>query len=276
MSIFDYARNKIRKKYAIQLTLFDDKESIKRREYLEKHEIFDIDWYEEKSKQGLVDAIIYRFKAFWQVQTGDEKFLIGVCIAVMALSLLCFCFWIPDTPLNIIILKISEGFSLCFAILSVIWLCRWIRNRCEKRRVFYVIWALYFILSLPRAPILLGYESTQIGDFYEAREYTEEYYVIFSRKPQSNTNRKQYMLPAQIERRLDYSGTTESGYDKHDLNYHINYLYFSNGGYLSFDYDRAYEEPSYTSVVVGQEAKVYDYKGDTYYITLTDEKVNQG
>jgi hypothetical protein len=147
MSIFDYARNKIRKKYAIQLTLFDDKESIKRREYLEKHEIFDIDWYEEKSKQGLVDAIIYRFKAFWQVQTGDEKFLIGVCIAVMALSLLCFCFWIPDTPLNIIILKISEGFSLCFAILSVIWLCRWIRNRCEKRRVFYVIWALYFILQ---------------------------------------------------------------------------------------------------------------------------------
>ena len=275
MSVFDYARNKIRKKYTVQLTLFDDAESLKKREILEEHEIFKIDRCEEESKHGFVDAITCRIKAFWISQTEDERFLISIFIAVMALSLLCFLLSIPHIPININILNIAEAFFWCFAILSVLWLYRLIRKRYEKRRMFYVVWVLFLILSLPHIPVLFGYETTQIGDFYEANEYTEEYYVIFSREPKSNTNRKQYMLPAQIERRYTYEGTTDDGHEIYDLNYHINYLYFSNGGYLSFDYDYAYEEPSCSAVVVNRESEVTDYHGKTYYVTLTDEKVKR-
>ena len=80
------------------------------------------------------------------------------------------------------------------------------------------------------------------------------------------------MLPAQIERRYTYEGTTDDGNEIYDLNYHINYLYFSNGGYLSFDYDDSDD----SNVVLGKEMMVMDYHGDFYYVTLTDEKVRRG
>lgn len=159
-----------------------------------------------------------------------------------------------------------------FIVLCVVWLYRLMCKDFIKRKVFYIVWVTVLLLSIPHIPQLFGYKTTQIGDFYEAREYTEEYYVVFSREPQSNTNRKQYMLPAQIERRYTYEGTTDDGNEIYDLNYHINYLYFSNGGYLSFDYDDSDD----SNVVLGKEMMVMDYHGDFYYVTLTDEKVRRG
>ena len=270
MGIFDYARNKIHKEYSSR-----EDYSSSDAKAIEEYIMWDIDYYEEQAKKNLKSAITYRIKALWKAQTEDEKSLIGAFIAVMALFLLLFLLRISDTPLNITILKIAEGSFFCFAVLSVLWLYRLIRNKRERRRCFYVAWAFYLMLSLPHIPVMFGYETTQIGDFYEAREYTEEYYVIFSRKPQGDTSRKQYMLPALIERRLDYIDTTEDGQDICDLIYHINYLYFSNGGYLSFDYDGAYDDAERSAVILGQETKVEDYHGNIYYITLTDEKVER-
>ena len=126
-------------------------------------------------------------------------------------------------------------------------------------------------------PVLFGYETTQIGDFYEAEEYTEKYYVIMSRQPKEQENRKEYTLPADIERSLDYSYTTNvtedyysqehGGEDIYASGYHIKKLYFPNGGYLVFD------EPIDSTLCVEQEAEVLDYHDDIYYITLTKNKV---
>ena len=143
-----------------------------------------------------------------------------------------------------------------------------------KSRAFYYVWLAFFVLSLPYIPKLFGYSTTQIGHLYEAKEYTEKYYVIFSREPEKVSSRKEYKLPAEIERRYDYVYTDENGNDYESLGYHINYLYFPNGGFLSFDYDYAYEEPSCSKLQVKQERKVTDYHGDEYYISLTKEKVD--
>ena len=270
MGVFDYARNKIKKEYRSRYDY--SSADVKRHE---KIDLDEIDWYEIYAKQGFKDAITYRLKAFWRAQTDDEKLFIGCGIAVIVFAFYACLIWSDNTPLNIIILNVSEGFFFCSVVLGIIWIYRIISKKLIKRRIFYIVWGLFFTLSIPHIPVLFKYETTQIDDFYEAREYTENYYVIYSKKPQSNTDRKQYMLPAQIERRYDYLGTTDDGYDMLDLNYHINYLYFSNGGYLSFDYDGAYEDPSYSTVILGQEVAVIDSHGDTYYVTLTDEKVER-
>jgi hypothetical protein len=270
MSIFDYARNKIHKEYSSRWDYsYDD---VKR---LENRNLDYIDWYEEESTQGIKNAIACRIKTFWKAQTGNEQLFIGATISVICLALLAGLLWSDDTLVNIIILKISQILFGYFIVLCGVWLYRIFRRDFIKRKVFYLVWIAVLLLSIPHVPQLFGYKTTQIGDFYEALKYTEEYYVIYSKEPQSNPNRKQYVLPARIERRLDYTDTTENGYDKHDLNYHINYLYFSNGGYLSFDYDIAYDT-NRSLVILGQETEVEDYHGDTYYITLTDEKVNRG
>ena len=152
-----------------------------------------------------------------------------------------------------------------------------------KGRNFLITLSISFLLAIPHIPVLCGYETTNIGDFYEAREYTAKYYVIMSREPDINVDRKAYTLPAEIERRLDegvetFHSTTyyldgetyEQGVDA--LNYHINYLYFPNGGYLTFNYDEAYENPEYSILLLDKETKVTDYHGDEYYITLTKKK----
>ena len=89
---------------------------------------------------------------------------------------------------------------------------------------------------------------------------------------QNNTNRRllrskklyreilRYYV-ALIERDLEHA--TE--YDE----YHIKYLYFPNGGYLTFDTC----EPEDNDIYPNEEENVYDYRGDEYYITLTKQKV---
>ena len=140
----------------------------------------------------------------------------------------------------------------------------------------------FFILSIPYVPRLFGYETTRIGDFYEAEEYTERYYVLMSREPENNPARKVYHLPAKIERRYDYVGTSDivedmygqkyGGEDIYYSNYHILYLYFPKGGCINFDYDYAYEDDEITKLIPNKETECEDSKGKTYYITLTKEK----
>ena len=89
-----------------------------------------------------------------------------------------------------------------------------------------------------------------------------------SRQPSEIENRKVYTLPAEIERRLDYSHDA-GNYEVDTLNYHINRLDFPNGGYLSF------EDSTYSIVQVGRETEVIDDHDDFYYVTLTREKVNK-
>lgn len=269
--IFAYARDKIKKKYESR---FDY--SCKDVKLLEEYELCHIDFYEEEAKEGLTNTITCSIKVFWYVQTDVEKFYIGTGIAITLSLLLVFLSGIKSVPLNILILNTSESFFFCFVALGIISLYRLIRKNVIKNKLFYIVWIFFLLLSIPHIPVLFGYRTTQIGDFYESKEYTEKYYVIMSRQPKENKGRKIYTLPAEIERSLDYSYTTDvyedyysqvhGGEDVYVLNYHINHLYFPNGGYLYFD------ESTNSILQVGQETEVIDYHDNTYYVTLTNEK----
>ena len=71
----------------------------------------------------------------------------------------------------------------------------------------------------------------------------------------------------------DYYFQEHGGEDVYALAYHINKLYFPNGGYLTFDYDAVYDNPEYSTVYPNKETKVIDYHDNEYYITLTNLKV---
>ena len=273
--IFSYARNKIKKKYESRYDY-----SFKDVKVLEENELDHIDFYEKTAKENFKEAITCRVSAFWYVQTDDEKVFIGSGIAVTLFTLFIFFCGIKNTPLNILILNASKSFFFCVNVLGFVFLYRLFRKRVIKKKLFYTVWILLLLLSIPHIPVICGYETTQIGDFYEAQEYKEKYYVTMSRQPNDKENRKVYTLPAEIERSLDFSYTTDiyedyysqehGGEDVYTLNYHITRLYFPNGGYLTFDY---YSENSILQVE--QEAEVIDYHGNIYYITLTKEKVIQ-
>ena len=254
-NIFNYARNKIKKKYE-NCTDY----SPERIKILEERELFDIDYYEQEAKANFVRQITCRIKAVWYVQPGDRKVEIFLIIAAILLETYIFLYNMGDIPLNISILNASKDFFFYFEVLGIICIYYLIRKNVIKSKFFYIVWITTLLLSIPQMPVLFGYETTQIGDFYEAKEYTEEYYVIMSRQPKEIENRKAYTLPANIQR----------GLDVYELNYHITRLNFPNGGYLKFDYDS-----SFSILQVEQETEVMDYHDDIYYITLTKEKVNE-
>lgn len=277
-NIFDYAREKIKKEYHSRHDY-----SYQRTKQNESMDIWYINEYEKESKKNLRSALFCRVKVLWYILTEDEKATASIGLGVIAFIAIVFLYGIKHTPLNILILNSSESFFSFFLIMCAIFIYRLIRRKNVKNNMFYIIGGLFILLSLPHIPVLCGYETTQIGDFYEAREYTEKYYVVMSREPESVQNRKKYTLPAEIERRTDYLYTTEvyedyyfqehGGNDIYRLAYHINYLYFPNGGYLTFVYDEVYENPEYSTVLLNQETKVTDYYDNDYYITLTSEKV---
>lgn len=181
------------------------------------------------------------------------------------------------------LMDLFEVAFYCFLASAIYMVFSLIKNKkLMHTSSFYIAFLCFILLSIPYLPKLFGYETTQIGDFYEADFYTETYTVIMSREPEWVYGRKEYTLPAEIERWEDYMYTTDidedyygnqyGGRDISSLNYHISYLYFPNGGYLSFEYDRAYDDPELTIVIPNKETKVTDYKGNEYYITLTKEK----
>lgn len=273
-SIFDYARNKIKKKYQSNGS-YDPKDM--------EYELYKIDCYEKSSKEGLINAIKFRLKAFRHNLNDNEDSLFSLTTYAIAFALLYFILRVRIYPLNISLLESFQLFFEYVVIITVYFIYRLIKHKIIKNRLYYIVWALFFVLSIPYIPTLLGYQTTQIGDFYEAREYKEKYYVIMSKKPENVSNRKQYTLPAEIERRWDYSYTTNvtedyfsqehGGHEIYVPNYHINRLYFPNGGCLVFNHDSS--EPEDTDIELNKETEVIDYHDNTYYVTLTDRKVSE-
>ena len=205
-------------------------------------------------------------KEKYESLTDNERTFVNVCFGVFAFEFIYWLLYSRNDPLNTNILFCSEMLFDCFVIMAVYAVYRLIRKRVIKSKVFYGFVCLFFLLSIPYIPKFCGYKTTQIGDFYEARQYTEKYYVLMSTKPKSNSKRKVYRLPATIERSIDDIGTTEEGRPESETRYHLKYLYLSNGGKLTFEYNED------AILIPDEEVKVYDKNGTEYYITLTKEK----
>ncbi len=212
-------------------------------------------------------------QTWWQNLSQDTR----SAFSVSAVSLSIIAFLCPyrigkSSPKEIFyyfLRNIFEAAFLFFIILTITFTVSLFKRKIkELSKVFFISWCITLLLSLPYMPRLLGYGTTQIGDFYEYSEYTENYIVYLSREPKEIKNRKQYTLTAEISRYEDKIGETDEGRDITTLNYHINYLYFNNGGYLYFGSDS-------TILYLNKETKVTDYNDDTYYITLTDQKSNK-
>ena len=135
-NIFSYARDKIKKKYENR----SDFSSEEVKNIDEMLELDDIDLYEEKAKTNFVAQITCRIKAFWYVQTFDEKVYIGLTIAVILLELYILLYNTSNTPLNISILKSSKDFFFYFEVLGIIYIYRLIRKKVIKRKLFYLLY----------------------------------------------------------------------------------------------------------------------------------------
>lgn len=165
------------------------------------------------------------------------------------------------------IFSVSSIFFYAFSILFFAIVYTSVKHKSlTQNRALYILLVISLILAIPYTPKAFGYKTTDIGDFYEADTYTEKYYVIMSRDSEDVENRKEYTLPAKIERRYNVYN---------ELRYYINRLYFPNGGYLVFDYDEALEDSERTDIELNKETEVIDYHDDCYYITLTDKKVTK-
>jgi len=275
LSIFDRARIAAEKKYLNN----SEKKNLENSETLYSDRLRNIEYYERKYSSGdFFERIKYTAKLYWYMIPEDWKicveFIIGFFIFVCCVCLVCIEFL---TPMFFLEQWIGIG-EVVFPICTICFIVSAIKDRkFFKSRAFYFSWLLSFLLFLPNVPIYMGYGTTQIGDFYEKKDYTEEYMVIMSQKPQTNPNRKEYTLPATIYRCEDYLDTTSSTHyitgersekEIYGYQYHIEKLYFSNGGYLTFD-------EGYNVVHLNEEVKLYDRNNnDTYYITLTDQKYN--
>ena len=139
-------------------------------------------------------------------------------------------------------------------------------------RIGLVVFSLILVLvATPSALYYLGGGIECPGALFEKKEYEGNFIVTMSRNPKSTSERTVYYLPAHISKYCEvvdeythytwYTGEREEEYIESSL-YHINHLYFSNGGYSTF-----YED---NILHLNEEARVTDYEGNTYYITLTD------
>ncbi len=128
-----------------------------------------------------------------------------------------------------------------------------------QKKIFYgtkkgiIICIILTIIGAPSAWLFFGGGIEHPGALFEKSEYQGTYIVAMSRKPETENSRTVYYLPAHISK---FSGVF----------YHIDKLYFNNGGYLTFEEENI--------VFLDKEVKIYDYKGDRYYITLTTEKAD--
>lgn len=269
MNIYDKAKAKIHKKY---MTQYDySLELTREQENAKINKIDSIKHWALCSKENFAKTYV---KVFWTTFTHSEQAFLVCCGMFFGFITLFVLLRYDISPLNFLILDVSNFFFLSFLILCIYCFYRLLKKSYIKSKLYYICWCVFFLLSVPYIPKALGYKTTQIGDFYEALEYKEKYYVTMSRNSEDNPERKIYTLPAEIERRYDYEGTTHSDnlddteHDIYSLNYHINYLYFPNGGYLRFSSDEI------DSIVSPEkECQVEDCEGSSYYITLSAEKV---
>lgn len=199
---------------------------------------------------------------------GSIGFIVLVCIHAADHS----------TPKEILFLfaRWLFEFAFCYTIIfTIVFMVSLFKRKIKGlRMMFYIGWCVALLLCIPHLPRVFGYGTTQIGSFYEYREYTENYVVTMSRHPKSKSNRKVYTLPATISRMEDYVGSVthrdhdggEYEKDIYELAYFLDYIYFDNGEYLYFS-----ESAEETPLVVGEEVELKDYHGDTYYVKLTDK-----
>ena len=297
-TIFNKARKKIKEKYAKERTSgqdlpedisHDEERELQEIDICEKHDLWNIDYLEKCSVRSLKESIKNRIECIWKYFLTEEgRIAWGIGLFLLGLNLFFALCIIGKYPFveqwYFFIHTITETAFYTTVCLAASFLWSVIKREIkQKSTAFYISWLLAFLLCIPHIPVLCNYETTDIGSYYEATEYTAKYYVIMSREPETNPNRKAYTLPAEIERRLDEGAETfhSSTYyldgetyeqDVSTPSYHINYLYFPNGGYLTFTYDEAYEEPDRTDLLLNEETMVADYHGDEYYITLTNKK----
>ena len=149
-----------------------------------------------------------------------------------------------------------------------------------SRKSVIVLCQVILILGvLFSRPIYSRFENTDIGSFFEKESYCEQYYVYLRN---DSTKQKSYRLKADIIR-SDYGYPSyvdgEESFVVQGNGYFILKAYWGNGGYLTFVDENEFEMIGYPNksarIFPGVETKVQDYKGDIYYITLTDEKVKR-
>ena len=282
MTIYDKARLKITNDTSLN-------------DIAKEWEFLQIDHLEEGSAKSIKRRTKNTCKLKWKLASDcSRSVLIGITIYMGILLLVSFGSILPrldertalESCFSFIRLASELGFW-CFAfvavttildILSSVIKCKAENKRFKDVKVSLLLCMIFLILSVPHLPSVFSYEVEQIGHFYEPAEHKGNYVVYMSKEPQSKRNRQVYTLPAEIERIEDYDGSIthrnnltgeETDYEITSLNYHINYLWFRNGGYLYF------MESDNSVVIPDKEVKLKDSHDDTYYITLTKEKYDQ-
>ncbi len=285
-SVYDKARKRVMIDYREKLAKnYNDSEKVQSAECSRIYELEEIDRLQAEATYNFKSKIVNYFKAMHLCREGDEKVLALVCfLALVVFSLLVAWPGIEDIRLNSLKYFVYD-FAKCMTdgafVASLGLLVAFLYNvikRKKNSRTHLATLVVCLAVGSFNIPFLLNIGTTQIGDYYELTEYKEYYYVEFSREPKSKPNRKVYTLPAEIVRSRDYSGKTPvkedyygneyGGHEIYTSNYHINYLFFSNGGWLYF----GDEEDNW--VLIDKEVELCDYYDNTYYITLTKEKAN--
>lgn len=268
-NVYDKARKKIRTEYRKGLA--------EGKEYADavlESELRDINWLQRESKKSLKNKVKSFFSAYNKSLDGNKKAAVIVSIIVVAFSFFLALFDFSEhNNIRTFFIDFFKMISESAFTVSIPLLLCFLFNvvmRKKSNRALYASLVVALTFGCFHLPFVLNIGTTQIGDYYELPEYKEYYYVQLSRKPKSNTDRKVYTLPAEIERTRDYEYTTDKGHEVYATNYHINYLFFSNGGWLYF----GDEEPEENAVLLETEVEMEDYHNNTYYITLTKEKAD--
>ncbi len=200
-----------------------------------------------------------------------EKKAITVCLAIVCFFSLKNLFRFHDSKESLFYaFRFASDFSLVFALCHIYDILRSVRRKNKPKAKRLVLLFFYLIFAIPSVMQLFNIGNTQIGSFFEKREYTENYIVCMSRDPNDEKNRKEYYLPATISRYPDVidSNTSIEWYsgERYDTEieapqYHLYTIYFENGGYLTFEDDNI--------VIPNKEVRLIAKGGDFYYVTLT-------
>lgn len=137
---------------------------------------------------------------------------------------------------------------------------------------------LFFVLGILLSdPVYSRFENTNIGSFFEKESYRECYYVYI--RP-DDKYQKAYRVEADIIKGsygyYDYNDEGHEIYVSLGNGYFLEKIYWDNGGYLTF-----LDEGDYPTIVdharlyPGKETRVTDKYEETYYVTLTSEKVKR-
>ena len=149
----------------------------------------------------------------------------------------------------------------------------YVGNFFSKKNVI-ILCQFVLILGIFFSPLVFSrFQNTNIGSFLEKDSYCEQYYVYIR---DDATKQKSYRVKADIMR-SDYGYEDGEGFVVQGKGYFVLKVYWGNGGYLTFVSEDELGITGYPDrsvrVYPSSETRVYDYKHEDYYITLTTEKV---